>query len=129
MTITNTMSSDLLSSQNESWGDAVGTVDVESLLNSTAEPAAKAVSSLDDYLQKHPSSTNSSFTLSIPIHSSPADMSSDNEHKNEADEGSCDQSVVSDLTQMTYRAELMKQVRSERAIIDWFCIDILAQPL
>ena len=105
MTMTHTMSTDLLSSQNESWGDAVGTFGVESL-HITAEPA-KTASSLDDYLQNH-SPSISGFELSIPSHSLPTDVPSDNEQKNE--DGSCDQSVVSDLTQMTYRAELMKQV-------------------
>lgn len=112
--MTNTMSSDLLllSSQNECWDDAVGTVGVESL-NIAAEPA-KATTSLDDYLQ-NPSSVTG-FTLSIPSHKSlPADMSSESKQMSE-DEGSCDLSVVSDLTQMTYRAELMKQVSSERAM-------------
>ncbi len=112
------MSSDLLSSQNESWGDAVGTVGVElESLNIAAEPA-KAATSLDDYLE-NPSAI-SGFTLSIPSHilPLPADMPPDSEYKNEdEDEGSCDQSVVSDLTQMTYRAELMKQVSCKRAIV------------
>lgn len=111
--MTNTMSSDLLSSQNERWDDAVGTVGVESL-NIAAEPA-KATTSLDDYLQ-NPSSVTG-FTLSIPSHKSflPADMSSESKQMSE-DEGSCDLSVVSDLTQMTYHAELMKQVNSEQAM-------------
>ncbi len=120
-------------SQNESWDDAYlhqvrkafpARVEV---LNTTAEQG-KAPSSLDDYLQNHPSSiTGTGFTLSIPSHSLPlpAAMSSNNDNDNEQMNGegeSCDQSVVSDLTQMTYRAELMKQVSRERAMTLLTCI-------
>ena len=114
------MTSDLLSSQNESWDDVslhqVGAVfpsRAESLHN-RAEPAKAA--SLDDYLHEYPSSIPD-FTLSIPSNSLPANMPSDNEQKNEEEGSCCDQSIVSDLTQMTYRAELMKQVSSEQAML------------
>lgn len=90
---------------------------VESL-HHTAVPA-EAASSLDDFLDKYPSAPD--FILSIPSSneherklSLRADMPSENEQKNE-EEGSCAESTVSDLTEMTYRAELMKQVSSERS--------------
>lgn len=112
-------------SQNEEWDDIISLYQegaaaaapvlpssrVESL-HHTAVPA-EAASSLDDFLDKYPSAPD--FILSIPSSneherklSLPADMPSENEQKNE-EEGSCAESTVSDLTEMTYRAELMKQ--------------------
>ena len=68
--------------------------------------AAETASPLDDFLSgehKYPFG----FTISIPATC---------EHdRNEA--GSCDESIVSGLTLMTYRAELMKQVSSELILI------------
>ena len=104
---------------------------IESLHN-TAEPAAAAAaaSSLDDYLRKYPSVSD--FVLSIPSRKEcnqefplPAEMPSDNEQKNE--EESCDDSIVSDITEMTYRAELMKEVSSERSHA--FAFICFVQPL
>ena len=90
-------------------------------LHHTAEPeaAAAAASSLDDYLHKYPSVSD--FVLSIPSRKEckqtlppPAETpSSDNEQKNK--DSSCDDSILSDITEMTYRAELMKEVSSERS--------------
>ena len=85
-----------------------------SLLHNAAEPEETiAASSLDDYLQKYPSVFD--FVLSIPSRDECKHklLPSDNERKNE--EEPCDESVsvVSDITEMTYRAELMKQVSSE----------------
>ena len=116
-------------SQNEEWEDLSlyrGAEDavlpssrVESL-HHTDVPAV-APSSLDDFLHKYPSAPD--FILSIPSSnehehklSLPADLPSENEQKNE-EEGSCAESTVSDLTEMTYRAELMKQVSSEREVM------------
>jgi len=116
-------------SQNEEWDDfslhQVGAAAAAVLpssrveaLHHTAVPA-EAASSLDDFLNTYPSALG--FILSIPISnehehklSLPADMPSENAQKNE-EEGSCAESTVSDLTEMTYRAELMKQVSSERS--------------
>ncbi|KAK1736230.1 hypothetical protein QTG54_012830 [Skeletonema marinoi] len=110
-------------SQNEEWDDfslhQVGAAAAAVLpssrveaLHHTAVPA-EAASSLDDFLNTYPSALG--FILSIPISnehehklSLPADMPSENAQKNE-EEGSCAESTVSDLTEMTYRAELMKQ--------------------
>ena len=106
--------------QNEDWGDlgllqhqevgaAVAVAATPSRekfsLHETAErEEAAAASSLDDYLHNYPSVSD--FVLSIPSREAP----SDNEQKNE--EESCDGSIMSDITEMTYRAELMKQVSS-----------------
>ena len=123
-------------SQNEEWDDIISLYQVgegaavaavavlpssrvESL-HHTAVPA-EAASSLDDFIHKYPSAPD--FILSIPSSnehehklSLPADLPSENEQKNE-EEGSCAESTVSDLTEMTYRAELMKQVSSEREVM------------
>jgi hypothetical protein len=83
---------------------------------------ALAPSSLDDYLSGVHHRYPFGFTISIPKNehklSLPAAMSSEYEQKNEG-EGSCDESasLVSELTQMTYRAELKKQVSSEMSLI------------
>jgi len=120
-------------SQNEEWDDIISLYQVGAAaaaaapvlpssrvesLHHTAVPA-EAASSLDDFLDKYPSAPD--FILSIPSSneherklSLRADMLSENEQKNE-EEGSCAESTVSDLTEMTYRAELMKQVSSERS--------------
>ena len=121
-------------SQNEEWDDIISLYQVGAAaaaapvlpssrvesLHHTAVPA-EAASSLDDFLDKYPSAPD--FILSIPSSneherklSLRADMPSENEQKNE-EEGSCAESTVSDLTEMTYRAELMKQVSSEREVM------------
>ncbi|KAK1736233.1 hypothetical protein QTG54_012833 [Skeletonema marinoi] len=110
-------------SQNEQWiwedlslyrgaEDAVLPSSRVESLHHTDVPAV-APSSLDDFLDKYPSAPD--FILSIPSSnehehklSLPADMPTEQEKKNE-EEGSCAESTVSDLTEMTYRAELMKQ--------------------
>ena len=94
---------------------------VEFSWHNTAEPEkASAASSLDDYLHNYPSVSD--FVLSIPSRKEcmqkfplPAEMPSDNEQKNERE--SCDESILSDITEMTYRAELMKQVSAAREVM------------
>eukprot|EP00985_Skeletonema_marinoi_P016887 scaffold9169_cov117-Skeletonema_marinoi.AAC.1 len=115
-------------SQNEEWDDIISLYQVGAAAAAVAAPVlpssrveslhhtavpAEAASSLDDFLDKYPSAPD--FILSIPSSneherklSLRADMPSENEQKNE-EEGSCAESTVSDLTEMTYRAELMKQ--------------------
>ena len=109
-------------SQNEEWDDfslhQVGAAAAAVLPSSRVESLhhtdvpAVAPSSLDDFLDKYPSAPD--FILSIPSSneherklSLRADMPTEQEKKNE-EEGSCAESTVSDLTEMTYRAELMK---------------------
>jgi hypothetical protein len=118
-------------SQNEEWDDfslhQVGAAAAPVLPSSRVESLhhtdvpAVAPSSLDDFLHKYPSAPD--FILSIPSSnehehklSLPADLPSKNAQKIE-EEGSCAESTVSDLTEMTYRAELMKQVSSEREVM------------
>jgi hypothetical protein len=92
---------------------------VSESMHHTAAVAAEAASplALDDFLSgEHHHKYPFGFTISIPKNehtlSLPAAAPSEYEQKNEG-EGSCDESasLVSELTQMTYRAELMKQVR------------------
>ncbi len=98
---------------------------VSESMHHTAAVAAEAASplALDDFLSgEHHHKYPFGFTISIPNEhkiSLPAAMASEYEQKNgeeeEEEEWSCDcdesASLVSELTQMTYRAELMKQVR------------------
>jgi regulator of replication initiation timing len=125
-------------SQNEGWDigvfwvgaaeAAVTPVAVESSYH-TATAAAEAASPLDDFLSgQHHHRFPFGFTLSTPSSnehehksSSPAAMPSEHEKQNE-EEGSCDESsLVSEMTQMTYRAELMKQVSSDMILILCMC--------
>jgi hypothetical protein len=95
---------------------------------------AVAPSSLDDFLSgEHHHKYPFGFTISIPKieHklSLPAAMPSEYEQKNDnEEEWSCDcdesASLVSELTQMTYRTELMKQVSSEMILIICMCFDL-----
>ena len=119
-------------SQNEEWDDfslhQVGAAAAPVLPSSRVEslhhtdvPAVAPSSSLDDFIHKYPSAPD--FILSITSSnehehklSLPADMPTEQEKKNE-EEGSCAESTLSDLTEMTYRAELMKQVSSEREVM------------
>jgi len=125
--------------QNEGWWDdssllragaaeaAVPPSNAAESLHHTAAVAAEAASPLDDFLSgEHHDKYPFGFTISIPKNehkiSFPAAMASEYEQKNgEEEEGSCDcdesASLVSELTQMTYRAELKKQVSSEMIFI------------
>ena len=124
-------------SQNEGWDisvfrvgaaeAAVTPVAVESS-HHTAATAAEAASPLDDFLSgQHHHRLPFGFTLSTPSSnehehksSSPTAMPSEHEKRNE--EESCDESsLVSEMTQMTYRAELMKQVSSDMILIVCMC--------
>ena len=109
--------------QNEDWNDddislhqhqevvgAAAAALTPSRVESAVSEEAAATSSLDDYLHNYPSVPD--FVLSIPSHQD--EMPSDNEHNNE--DGSCNESILSDITEMTYRAELMKEVSSERSL-------------
>jgi hypothetical protein len=135
------------SQQNEGWDDssllfpagtaeaAVPTSNVESL-HLTATVAAEAASRLDDFLsgEHHhhhkppfefvistPSSNKHEHNLSLPT----ATKSEYEQKNNKEGEGPCDESsIVSELTQMTYRAELMKQVSSEMILIMCMCFDV-----
>ena len=103
--------------QNEDWDDlsqqhqkddaALTPSREEFLLHNfnTAEPEEAAAA---DYLHNYPSVPD--FILRIP---SKQCLPFDNEQKNEQE--SCDESIMSDITEMTYRAELMKQVSTERS--------------
>ena len=74
-----------------------------------ATSAVSASTPLDDFLSgKHEENYPFGFSLSLP---SGGDLENENE-------GSCDESVTSELTMMTYRAELMKQVSNELLILD-----------
>jgi hypothetical protein len=98
-------------------------------MHHTAAVAAEGASPLDDFLSgEHHLKYPFGFTISIPKNehtlSLPAAMTSEYEQNNgEEEEGSCDESasLVSELTQMTYRAELMKQVSSEMILIMCIC--------
>jgi hypothetical protein len=124
-------------SQNEGWDSSlfrVGTAEaamppvvVESSHHTAA--AAEEATPLNDFLSgEHHHRFPFGFTLSIPSSNEhehkqalPAAMPSEYEKENE-EEGSCDESsLVSELTQMTYRAELMKQVSSETILIVCMC--------
>jgi hypothetical protein len=97
-----------------------------------------APSSLDDFLSGvHHHRYPFGFTISIPSSnehehkiSLPAALASEHEQENEG-EGSCDESasLVSELTQMTYRAELKKQVSSEIILIMRCAVICSQQPL
>ena len=96
--------------------------------------AAEAASPLDDFLSgEHHHKYPFGFTISIPTNqlklSLPAAVPSEYEQKNGEEEESCDESasLVSELTQMTYRAELMKQVSSEMILIMCMCFDLFTQ--
>ena len=126
-------------SQNEGWDigvfwvgaaeAAVTPVAVESSYH-TATAAAEAASPLDDFLSGGHHKYPFGFTLSILSSngngngqqhklSSPAAKPSEYKQKDE-EEGSCDESsLVSELTQMTYRADLLKQVSSEMILITY----------
>ena len=120
--------------QNEEWDDlslhqhqeAVGAAAADltpSRVESAVSEEAAATSSplpLDDYLHNYPSVSD--FVLSIP--SRRDEMPSDNEHNNE-DGSCCNESILSDITEMTYRAELMKEVSRERShalFVFMFCM-------
>jgi hypothetical protein len=137
-------------SQNEGWDYSLfrvteaaeaapsnANVDVAELFHHTAAAAAEAAASpLDDFLSgKHHHNYPFGFTISIPSRnehehklSLPAATPSATDEKSE--EWFCEESasLVSELTQMTYRAELMKQVstNSEMVLIMCMCFD---QPL
>jgi hypothetical protein len=134
-------------SQNEGWDDsslfragaaeaAVPPLIAAESLHHTAAVEAEAASPLDDFLSgEHHHKYPFGYTISIPNEhkiSLPAAMPSEYEHKNgeeeEEEEWSCDcdesASLVSELTQMTYRAELMKQVSSEMILIMCMCFDM-----
>ena len=131
--------------QNEDWDDlslhqhqkVVGTAAVAVLTPSReefllhafnmAEPEeAAAGCSLDDYLHNYP--TVPDFILSIPSREGKQELlPSDNEQKN--GEESCDESILSDITEMTYRAELMKQVSSEKSYSFFNVRTYVVQPL
>ena len=110
--------------QNEDWNDddislhqhqevvgaAAAALTPSRVESAVSEEAAATSSPLDDYLHNYPSVSD--FVLSIP--SRQDEMPSDNEHNNE--DGSCNESILSDITEMTYRAELMKEVSSERSL-------------
>ena len=125
-------------SQNEGWDigvfrvgaaeAAVTPVAVESS-HPTAAAAAEAASPLDDFLSgQHHHRFPFGFTLSTPSsneheHKSSSPVAMPSEHEKQNEEESCDESasLVSELTQMTYRAELMKQVSSEMFLIMCIC--------
>ena len=85
----------------------------------------EAASPLDDFLSgAHHFKYPDGFTISIPSSkerklSLPAAMDMESEYEQKNEEGSCDESAshVSELTQMTYRAELKKQVSRKISLI------------
>jgi hypothetical protein len=107
---------------------AVSPSNVDALQHTAA--AAEAASPLDDFLSGGHYKYPFGFTLSILSSngngngqqhklSSPAAKPSEYKQKYE-EEGSCDESsLVSELTQMTYRADLLKQVSSEMILITY----------
>jgi len=98
-------------------------------LHHTAAAVAEAASPLDDFLSgKHKHKYPFGFTLSITSStehehklSLPAATPSEYEQTSgeENEDGSCEESasIVSELTQMTYRAEIMKQVSTNSEMI------------
>jgi hypothetical protein len=129
--------------QNEGWdinlfpeGAAESTMspaNVDALHHTAA--VAEAASPLDDFLSGGHHKYPFGFTLSIPSSngngngngsehqhklSLPAAMPSEYKHKDDEEEWSCDESsLVSELTQMTYRADLLKKVSSEMILITY----------
>jgi len=118
-------------SQNEmGWDISLFRVGAAEAAKEAAVPPSNEESMpLDDFLSGEHHKYPFGFTISIPSSyeherklSLPVAMPSEYEQTNE-DEGSCDKSIVSELTQMTYHAELMKQVSSEVVLI--MCIALI----